>query len=488
MEIAKTNSLGGILKTNFSVPVHFKEKKNKPEAHFDVGLEKSKTIKRSIIFKPMIQLGTEKKSKKRSHPSDIQTEEKPGPSLSSYKSKLAAVKGKRRRNAQSVTNLGAKKMSLSPKKEHEKSYLPAVRSSLPSLSSVFQSKSEKGPAKLALKKFGNYPIREDAIHFLTYVEEGDSQENMIRRKKRHSSSISTPVLDKVMKAPQSPQQESSKYELTNNWHLRFMLPNAGFKNRFHTECISQAETTNFQLEQNRIIREAKLENTRAKREKRMLKCKVSKIMRDKIPELHEDQRLRGADQHKESGLFNRGQAKSNHNSPKSPIPKIADDIKKQELKKHLNKQEYKLVTETHPKYYLMTGEMIEKDHQEEKIHKKLARQARREQKQFYRTEILKFYEDQNLQLYQSSIPQVPIPKQASLKVLETLSSEEFKQEKYQLLSDILRKSEDEQDRLLGNRILRKYDQKDLAVKGSGSLKLGTSNYLCSSTTLGTDST
>ena len=39
------------------------------------------------------------------------------------------------------------------------------------------------------------------------------------------------------------------------------------------------------MEKNKIIRDAKFENTKAKREKRMLKCKVSKILGERLPSI-----------------------------------------------------------------------------------------------------------------------------------------------------------------------------------------------------------
>jgi hypothetical protein len=45
---------------------------------------------------------------------------------------------------------------------------------------------------------------------------------------------------------------------------------------------------NFQLEQNKIIRDAKVENTKVKRAKRLLKAKVSKILNECLPLLQKE--------------------------------------------------------------------------------------------------------------------------------------------------------------------------------------------------------
>lgn len=59
--------------------------------------------------------------------------------------------------------------------------------------------------------------------------------------------------------------------------------------------MNKFSTSQFQLEKIKIIKDAKMENLkyflivftqfRAKREKRMLRCKVSKLLKDTIPSL-----------------------------------------------------------------------------------------------------------------------------------------------------------------------------------------------------------
>mmetsp|Transcript_1901 Transcript_1901/g.1818 ORF Transcript_1901/g.1818 Transcript_1901/m.1818 type:complete len:94 (-) Transcript_1901:377-658(-) len=93
----------------------------------------------------------------------------------------------------------------------------------------------------------------------------------------------------------------------------------------------------------------------------MLKCKVSKIMKDKIPELYQELKLKKTKKKPNPMFFQVVKSRyKDRTPPKRHKLKITDDIRKDELRKHLNDEEYKLVTETHPKYYLVTGEMIEK--------------------------------------------------------------------------------------------------------------------------------
>jgi len=123
-------------------------------------------------------------------------------------------------------------------------------------------------------KFGNYPIRDETINLVEYIEDGDrldkSQNDTLAskvrsKKKRKANSIATPRISQISQIPKSQENGVSKYKPENDWHLRLMEQNVGCHNRFHIECTSQ-KATNFQLEQNKVIRDAKLENTRAKRE------------------------------------------------------------------------------------------------------------------------------------------------------------------------------------------------------------------------------
>lgn len=49
--------------------------------------------------------------------------------------------------------------------------------------------------------------------------------------------------------------------------------------------LNKFNNSKFQIEKNKIIRDAKIENSKVKREKRMLKSKVSKILGECLPSI-----------------------------------------------------------------------------------------------------------------------------------------------------------------------------------------------------------